>query len=85
MFNRKGYKLLGCRYKGIFSVGEYIEWRRIVRDRDYEAKVSQHYGIIIDLLSVDTGGRDVWYAKVMENGGLIHLILLSQIRKKETN
>ena len=85
MYSDREYKLLGDLYKDKFAIGEYVEWRKIVRDRDYEANVSLHQGLITNLRSVDTGGRLVWYADVMENGGKTDLILLSKIRKIETN
>jgi len=85
MYNDREYKLLGDLYKNKFAIGEYVEWRKIVRDSDYEERVSLHQGLITNLRSVDTGGRLVWYAVVMENGGTIDLVLLSKIRKIETN
>ena len=77
--------MLGEIYKAKFEVGQYVEWRRICRDENYEENVKLYQGIIIALRPVDVGGRSVWYADVMKNGGEIDLILLSQIRKIQTN
>ena len=85
MFNQKEFKLLGGKYKNEFKVGQYIEYRRICRNENYEESVKVYQGIIINLRTVDVGGRNVWYADVMKNGGETDLILLSQIRKIETN
>ena len=72
-------------YRERFNVGEYVRWRSICRNENYEELVRLHEGIIIQLRSITVGGRDVWYADVMENGGKEHLVLLSKIRKVETN
>tara|TARA_A100001515_G_scaffold143838_1_gene146094 strand:+ start:2726 stop:3007 length:282 start_codon:yes stop_codon:yes gene_type:complete len=78
-------KMLAERYKTLFEIGEYVRWRSICRNENYEELVKLHEGIIIKLRPVDVGGRKVWYADVMENGGKEHLVLLSKIRKVETN
>ena len=83
--NQKVIKMLGKSYLSKFEVGEYVEWRKICRDANYEESVSIYQGLIVDLLPVDIGGRIVWYAKVLENGGKSDLILMSKIRKVETN
>ncbi len=85
MFKHEGYKVLGKPYKDIYKVGQYVEWRKICRDENYEESVKTYHGIITNLRTVDVGGRNVWYADVMKNGGETDLILLSQIRKIETN
>ena len=77
--------MLGDIYKKEFSIGEYVKWRSICRNENYEANVRLHEGIITKLRPVDVGGRKVWYADVMENGGKTHLVLLSKITKIETN
>ena len=77
--------MLGSVYKNNFKVGEYVEWRKICRNENYEEIVKLYQGIILSLRTVDVGGRIVWYADVMKNGGDTDLILLSQIRKIETN
>ena len=85
MFNQKEFKLLGGKYKDKFKVGQYVEWRKIRRNENYEETVVMCQGIITNLRSVDVGGRNVWYADVMRNGGESDLVLLSKIRKIETN
>tara|TARA_A100001391_G_scaffold142084_1_gene99912 strand:- start:319 stop:552 length:234 start_codon:yes stop_codon:yes gene_type:complete len=77
--------LLGNEYAGKFKVGQYIEWRKICRNENYEANVKTYQGIILSILAVDVGSRNVWYAKVMKNGGKEEMILLSQIKEIETN
>ena len=83
--NQKVIKMLGKSYLSNFKIGEYVEWRRICRDENYEESVSLYQGLVLDLLPVEMGGRTVWYAKVLENGGKAELILMSKIRKVETN
>jgi hypothetical protein len=85
MFKQKEFKLLGGKYKDKFEIGQYVEYRRICRNENYEETVKSYQGVIINLRTVDTGGRVVWYADIMKNGGEIDLILLSKIRKIETN
>ena len=77
--------MLGNEYTNKFKVGQYVEWRKICRNENYEANVKIHQGIILCILSVDVGSRNVWYAKVMKNGGKEEMILLSQIKEIETN
>jgi hypothetical protein len=85
MFKGKELRLFGGVYRDKFKIGQYIEWRKICRNENYEESVKLNHGIILELRCVDTGGRNVWYALVMKNGGETSLILLSQIRKVETN
>ena len=85
IFNQKEFKLLGGKYKDKFKVGQYVEYRRVCRNENYEESVKVYHGIIINLRTVDIGGRNVWYADVLKNGGDTDLILLSQIRKIQTN
>ena len=77
--------MLGELYKKKFKVGQYVEWRKICRNENYEESIKTYQGIIINLRPVDVGGRSVWYADVMKNGGETDLILLSKIRIIETN
>ena len=85
MFNHKVFKMLGGKYKDKFDIGQYVEYRRICRDENYEATFVTYQGIITDIKCVDSGSRPVWYAVIMKNGGETDLILLSKIRKLETN
>tara|TARA_R100000458_G_C8257919_1_gene233798 strand:- start:1116 stop:1373 length:258 start_codon:yes stop_codon:yes gene_type:complete len=85
MFNFKEFGLLGEAYKDKFKIGQYVEWRKICRNENYEESVMLYQGIIINIRAVDVGGRVVWYADVMKNGGETDLILISKIRKIETN
>ena len=77
--------MLAEKYRGMFKVGEYVRWRSICRNENYEELIRLHEGIITKLRPITVGGRDVWYADVMENGGREHIVLLSKIRKVETN
>ena len=77
--------MLGEKYKNKFKIGQYVEWRQICRDEDYEEFVKLYQGIITNLRTIDVGGRTVWYADIMRNGGQPDLVLLSKIRKIETN
>lgn len=77
--------MLAEKYRDMFKVGEYVRWRSICRNENYEELIKLHEGIITKLRPITVGGRDVWYADVMENGGREHLVLLSKIRKVETN
>lgn len=85
MMFEKTIKLLGKKYKNNFRVGEYVEWRSICRNENYEETIKFHQGIITKLRAVDVGGRIVWYADVLKNGGESSLVLISKIRKLETN
>ena len=85
MFSEKEFKLLGGPYKNKFQIGQYVEWRVICRNENYEENIKIYQGIIIGLRTVDVGGRNVWYVDVMKNGGGTDLILVSKIRKIETN
>jgi hypothetical protein len=85
LINNKGEIMLGEKFRDKFKVGDYVEWRRICRNENYEESVSYHQGIIVKLRTVVVGGRDVWYADVMQNGGQQDLVLLSRITKVETN
>lgn len=77
--------MLGSVYKDKFEVGEYVEWRRICRNENYEESVKIYQGIITSIIAVDVGSRNVWYAKVLKNGGQEETVLLSKIRKLQTN
>ena len=85
MYNSEEFKLLGGKYRDKFKVGQYVEYRRICRNENYEETVKFYNGIITGLRAVDVGGRVVWYADIMKNGGETDLILLSKIRIVETN
>ena len=77
--------MLGSMFKNKFKTGDYVEWRRICRNENYEESVNIYQGIISDLKAVDVGGRIVWYADVLANNGSKQLVLLSKIRKIQTN
>ena len=77
--------MLGSLYKDKFKTGDYVEWRSICRDENYEANVKIYQGIITSVFAVDVGSRNVYYAKVIRNGGFEEIVLLSKIRKIETN
>ena len=76
--------MLGSMFKDKFKTGDYVEWRKICRDKNYEENVKIYQGIIVSVFSVDVGSRNVWYAKVIKNGGVEEIVLLSTIRKIET-
>jgi len=77
--------MLGSMFKDKFKTGDYVEWRRICRDKNYEESVKIYQGIIVSIFPVDVGSRNVYYAKVIKNGGAEEIVLLSKIRKIETN
>ena len=77
--------MLGSVYKDKFKIGEYVQYRRISRNENYEASFVTYQGIITDIKCIDQESRPVWYAQVMQNGGVYDLVLLSKIRKLETN
>ena len=81
----EGISMLGKSYLTGFDVGEYVEWRKMSRNENYEEVISIHQGLIVQIKATDMGGRMVYYAEVMENGGKTYWILLSKIRKLETN
>ena len=77
--------MLGSVYKDKFKTGDYVEWRVICRNENYEETVKLYQGIIKSIFAVDVGSRNVFYAKVLKNGGSEEIVLLSKIRKIETN
>ena len=77
--------MLGSLYKNKFKTGDYVEWRAICRNENYEETVKIYQGIITSVFPVDVGSRNVFYAKVIRNGGSEEIVLLSKIRKIETN
>tara|TARA_Y100000592_G_scaffold76871_1_gene120420 strand:+ start:7921 stop:8154 length:234 start_codon:yes stop_codon:yes gene_type:complete len=77
--------MLGSMFKNKFKTGDYVEWRRICRNENYEEIVKTYQGIIVSIFPVDVGSRNVYYAKVIKNGGNEEIVLLSKIRKIETN
>ena len=77
--------MLGSMYKNKFKTGDYVEWRTICRDKNYEDNVKLYQGIIKSVFAVNVGSRNVFYAKVIRNGGQEEIVLLSKIRKIETN
>ena len=85
IIDHKVFKVLGGKYKDKFEVGQYVQWRRISRNENYEESVKIYHGLISDLRAVDVGGRVVWYADIIANDGSKQLVLISKIRKVETN
>lgn len=85
IFNFEECRLLGGQYKDKFKIGQYVEYRRISRNENYEESIVIYQGIITGIKCIDSGSRPVWYAQIMQNGGNTDLILLSKIRKIETN
>ena len=85
IYDKRTLEMLGGRYKDKFKVGEYVQYRRISRNEKYEASYVTYQGIITDISCIDSGQRPVWYAKIMQNGGVHDLVLLSKIRKIQTN
>ena len=81
----EGINMLGKSYITGFDVGDYVEWRKLTRNENYEEDVTFHQGIIVQVKATDMGGRMVYYAEVMENGGQTYWVLVSKIRKIETN
>ena len=77
--------MLGSVYKDKFKTGDYVEWRVICRNENYEETVKLYQEIIKSIFAVDVGSRNVFYAKVIRNGGNEEIVLLSKIRKIETN
>ena len=77
--------MLGSMYKDKFKTGDYVEWRKICRNKNYEEIVKLYQGIVKSVFAVDVGSRNVFYAKVIRNGGEEEIVLLSKIRKIETN
>tara|TARA_A100001015_G_C14791488_1_gene633247 strand:- start:311 stop:553 length:243 start_codon:yes stop_codon:yes gene_type:complete len=78
---------LGDIYLGKFKAGDYVKWRNIVRDRNYEASTREYYGLVMSLYEItDEYARPVHYAKILENNsGSIFHVLLHKIQKVETN
>jgi hypothetical protein len=76
---------LGDVYTNKFKAGDYVKWRTIVRNKNYEANTKEYQGLIIKIYSQHVT-RPVNYAKVLENNsGRIFHVLLHRIEKVETN
>jgi len=83
--SKRVFNMLGSVYKDKFKIGEYVQYRRISRNENYEASFVTYQGIITDIKCIDPESRPVWYAQILQNGGQTDLVLLSKIRKLETN
>ena len=78
---------LGQTYLDKFKIGDYVHWRTIIRDSNYDEYYKEYWGIITSFENVkNRNKRDVWYALVLENkSGKTIPVLLHKIRKVETN
>lgn len=78
---------LGDAYLNKFKVGDYVKWRTIVRDDNYEANFVEYRGLVIKIYEVrNQFTRPVHCAKILENTtGKTYSVLLHKIEKVETN
>ena len=78
---------LGKSYLDKFKIGDYVHWRTIIRDSNYDEYYKEQWGIITSFRAIENRNkRDVWYAVVLENKtGKTIPVLLHKIRKVETN
>ena len=78
---------LGDVYLDKFKVGDYVKWRSIVRDCNYEENVVEYRGLVIKIYEVrNQFTRPVQCAKILENtSGKTYTVLLHKIEKVETN
>ena len=80
---------LGHIYLDKFKVGDYVRWRTIIRDSNYDEYYREQWGIIVNFKITNQNvktKRDVHYAVIMENStGTTIPVLLHKIQKVETN
>jgi len=78
---------LGESYLGKFNIGDYVHWRVIIRDSNYDEYYKEQWGVITNFQSIEnSANRNVWYAVVLENKtGKTIPVLIHKIRKVETN
>lgn len=78
---------LGDAYLNKVKVGDYVKWRSIVRDQNYEENIVEYRGLIIKIYKVvNQFTRPVHCAKILENkSGKTYTVLLHKIEKVETN
>jgi len=80
---------LGETYLDKFKVGDYVRWRTIIRDSNYDEYYKEQWGIIIKFKTTNQNmktERNVHYAVIMENStGASIPVLLHKIQKVETN
>tara|TARA_R110000851_G_scaffold32403_1_gene87058 strand:- start:345 stop:617 length:273 start_codon:yes stop_codon:yes gene_type:complete len=80
---------LGSTYLNKFNIGDYVYWRTIIRDNNYDEYYREQWGIILkfeikkDYMKTK---RSIHYALIMENStGRSIPVLLHKIQKVETN
>lgn len=81
---------LGETYLNKFKIGDYVYWRTLVRDSNYDEFTRESWGIIVDFTSetraTRLASRIVYYALILENKtGKTIPVLLHKIQKVETN
>jgi len=80
---------LGETYLDKFKVGDYVRWRTIIRDSNYDEYYKEQWGIIVNFKITNQNmktKRNVYYAVIMENKtGVSIPVLLHKIQKVETN
>ena len=85
---RTSDKALGEDYSKKFTIGDLIYWGEF-NWTDYstgDTKKQTFHGILIDLVTKESGGRQVCFARVMPNTkDTIMEISVIRIRKFETN
>jgi hypothetical protein len=86
----KGRKMsLGEIYLDKFKIGDYVRWRTIIRDSNYDEYYKEQWGIIVNFKKRNENlktMREVHYAMILENTtGMTIPVLLHKIHKVETN
>lgn len=80
---------LGAIYLDNFKIGDYVKWRTIIRDGNYDEYYREQWGIIVKFQIKDGNfrtKRNIHYAVILENStGKTIPVLLHKIQKVETN
>lgn len=80
---------LGETYLSKFRIGDYVKWRTIIRDSNYDEYYREQWGIIVKFQIKNSNlmtKRDIHYAMILENStGTTIPVLLHKIQKVETN
>jgi len=80
---------LGEIYLDKFKIGDYVKWRTIIRDSNYDEYYKEQWGLIVKFRIKDSDfktKRNIHYAMILENStGTTIPVLLHKIQKVETN
>ena len=69
-----------------FNIGDLVYWTTWAQDEGRNVVNKMNYGILVNIVHSEIGGREVAYAKVLPfNSKTLIELNINKIRKKETN